>query len=309
VPGYTIGGRPDGVLKNIFGATTHEELQQLEADYVHRRLVELRLKGFQGEFNAEHMKAIHRHLFQDVYEWAGHTRAEPVTLSDGSVATEPVMHKHGGKNFQAGPRIAGALDAVAKNIRAADHFRRLPRQDFAVRAADALAEINDIHPFREGNGRTQRVFMEQLARQAGHTLDFSVVSRERMIQVSIAANEHGDPSMMRRLFDEISNPKRVEALRKTIESLKEYEFDWNDRYIATVEPGHRVELTMAGVAGEHFMARTRMEIIVGLAADLPRPWPATGESFAFEASRRCWDTNRLHQREERRGAKKEIEGE
>ena len=63
-----------------------------------------------------------------------------------------------------------------------------------------MAELNAIHPFREGNGRTQRVFVSELAREAGHVLDFTVVSRERMIAASVAANEDGDPAMMRRLF-------------------------------------------------------------------------------------------------------------
>jgi cell filamentation protein len=49
--------------------------------------------GPKGEFDAAHLKAIHRHLFQDVYEWAGRTRDEPVTLSDGTVATEPGLRK------------------------------------------------------------------------------------------------------------------------------------------------------------------------------------------------------------------------
>jgi cell filamentation protein len=79
-----------------------------------------------------------------------------------------------------------------------------------------------------------------LAKQAGHTLDFSVVSRERMIQASIAGNESGDPRMMRRLFVEISDPVRVAALSKAIESLEQHGFAWNDRYIATAEPGPRL---------------------------------------------------------------------
>lgn len=91
--------------------------------------------------------------------------------------------------------------------------------EFAGQAADIMAELNAIHPFREGNGRTQRAFILQLAKEARHHLDFSVVSKERMIQASIAANEQGDTSMMRRLFDEISDPTRVSLLRDSIIAL------------------------------------------------------------------------------------------
>jgi cell filamentation protein len=157
----------------------------------------------------------------------------------------------------------------------------LTSEEFASRAADVLVDLNGVHPFREGNGRTQRTFVRELAKQAGHTLDFSVVSRERMIQASIAGNESGDPSMMRRLFVEISDPVRVAALRKAIASLDQHGFAWNDRYIATAEPGHKVDVRLAGTAGDQFMARTQTSILIGKTSDLPKPRPEQGREFAL----------------------------
>ena len=93
-------------------------------------------------------------------------------------------------------------------------MRGLSREQFAERAADVMIELNGVHPPLEGNGRTQRAFMRELAKEAGHNLDFSVISQERMIQASIAAHERGDPSMIRRMFDEISDPPRATLLRK-----------------------------------------------------------------------------------------------
>jgi cell filamentation protein len=289
VPGYTVDNSPDGVLKNKLGAASQDELERREADYVHRRALEFRLgSGPKGRFDAQHLQAIHKHLFQDVYEWAGHTRDERIKLSDGAIATEPVTRKADGKDFLAGPLIPDALDQVAKDLREADYLRGLQRQEFAIRAADVMSTINGVHPFREGNGRVQRVFIEELARQAGHSLDFTVVSQERMIQASVAAHEHDDSTMMRRLFDEISNPSRVAALREATEALERHGFDWNDRYIATLEPGHRVEIVLAGAADDHFMARTSSEILIGKSSDLPDPQPERGESFAFVAPEHCW---------------------
>jgi cell filamentation protein len=288
VPGYTIDDVPDYVLKNKLGATTHEELQQLETPLVAARESEIRSGlGPHGNFDAQHLKAIHRHLFQDVYEWAGHTRDEIVHLSDGTSATEPFMHK-GDANFMAGPAIPSALDQISRSLREADYLRGLSREEFAHKAADTMARINGIHAFREGNGRAQRVFMEELAAQAGHTLDFSVVSQERMIEASIAANDRGDASAMRRLFDEISNPNRVEVLRTAEEQLDRLKYNWNERYIATVEPGHPVELTMVGIAGDQFMAHTGSQILFGRASDLPKPHPEPGEEFTFVAPEDCW---------------------
>ncbi len=281
MPGYTLD---DGItVKNKLGATSHDDLEALEADYVGNRLLQFELgHGPSGQFDAAHLKAIHRHLFQDVYEWAGHTRDEKVALSDGIVATEPLLRKVDGNLFMAGPLIAGTLERVARTLRESNYLRDLSREEFAARAADVMIEINGAHPFREGNGRTQRVFLRELARQAGHELDFSVVSRERMIQSSIAANEQGDPTMMRRMFTEISDPVRVAALEKAIDALSRNGFPWNDHYVATAEPGHRVEVTMAGTAGDQFMARTATAVLIGQISDLPEPRPERGETFAFE---------------------------
>jgi cell filamentation protein len=291
VPGYTLDDRPAGVLKNKLGATSHEQLERLEGQFVAARYSEIQLgHGPTGQFDAAHLKAIHRHLFQDVYEWAGHSRDERVKLADGTVATEPLLRKINHSTFLDGRVVPQALDRIAKTIGDADLLHGLSREQFAARAADIMAEINAIHPFREGNGRTQRVLMEELAKQAGHSLDFTIVSRQRMVQASIAANEHGDLAMMRRMFDEIANPRRVEAVRKAIETLDRHRFPWNDHYVATMQPGHRVEVTMAGIAGEHFMARTGAEILIGNIADLSDPRPERGETFTFVASEDSWES-------------------
>lgn len=282
MPGYTLA---DGVtLKNRVGAHTYEQLDGAETDLVLRRDLQIRLgAGPTGNFDTEHLKAIHHHLFQDVYEWAGRTRDERVALSDGTVATEPNLRKADGQPFMAGKRIGAGLRMIATKLKNADHLRGLPREAFAGRAADVMADINGVHPFREGNGRTQRIFMEQLARAAGHSLDFRVVSRERMVQASIGANDGSDPSMMRRLFNEISDPARVAILRTAIAALERQEFAWNDRYLATLEPGHEVELIFAGVAADQFMARTDTLILLGRTADLPEPRPERGQTFIVTA--------------------------
>ena len=73
-------------------------------------------------------------------------------------------------------------------LHAADFLCGLSRVEFALRAARLLAEINKLHPFREGNGRTQRLFIDALARRPGYQLHFDMVGRGRMIQASFATN-------------------------------------------------------------------------------------------------------------------------
>jgi cell filamentation protein len=278
VPNYTYP-RSDTV-KNAFGIVDYDELERIEAAIVKARHTEIVAgAGPQGQFDAEHIKALHRHLFQDVYEWAGRTRDERVSLSDGTIASEPILQKVEGQPFVIGPIIPAALDDLGEELRAANYLRDLPREVFAERAADIMAELNSVHPFREGNGRTQRVFVEQLAHAAGHDLDFTVISKERMIHASIAAHERGDTSMMRRMFDEISDPTRVAVLRVSVASLEKWGVPWNDHYVATLAPGHAVNLVFAGVAGEQFMARTQTAILFGKVADLPQPCPERGQAL------------------------------
>jgi cell filamentation protein len=281
LPEYTL---PDGqTLKNKLGAASYKALQVAETDYVKQRQLEMQLgQGPVGRFDVAHLRAIHRHLFQDVYEWAGRTRDERVRLSDGTIATEPVLRKIDGKPFMEGPHIASGLDRIARKLAEGNYLHGLPREEFADRAAGIMVDLNGVHPFREGNGRTQRTFIRELAKQAGHKLDFSVVSRERMIQASIAGNEDGDPSMMRRLFGEISDPLRVAALTQAIAALAQHGFAWNDRYIATVEPGHKVEVRLAGIAGDQFMARTVTAILIGKMSDLPARRPEPDQEFILE---------------------------
>jgi cell filamentation protein len=215
-------------------------------------------------------------------------------LSDGTVATEPTLRKVSGRPFSDGEAIAAALGGIEATLREANYLRGLPREDFAERAADIMAGLNAIHPFREGNGRTQRVFIEQLAHAAGHELDFTVVSKERMTQASIAAHEENDPSMMRRMFAEISDPARAALLREGIEKLQtafgrdaqrtgKTPVHWNDHYLATLAPGHSVELVFAGVAGDQFMARSNTQILFGNVSDLPEPRPERGQTFVVTA--------------------------
>lgn len=177
---YTYPGTD--TLKNKYGETDFGKLERREASPVAARQVEIEAGyGPHGQFDTDHLRAIHRHLFQDVYEWAGRTRAEGVRLSDGTIATELIMHKQGSADFLVGVLISSALDDLAERLREADYLRGLSREEFATRAADVMAFLNAIHPFREGNGRTQRTFVRALAKEAGHSLDFTVVSKERMI--------------------------------------------------------------------------------------------------------------------------------
>jgi cell filamentation protein len=166
----------------------------------------------------------------------------------------------------------------------ANLLRGLRRVEFARQAARLLAEINKLHPFREGNGRTQRLFVDALAVQAGHELYFDVVSRERMVQASIEANG-GNPGMMMRMFEEITNAGRIQPLRRAIAFLSREKFNWNDTYIATTTAGENYAGRLVGRDGEAFMMRSDDDrILIGRVADID-PVAQGGDHILFRAAR------------------------
>ena len=164
--------------KNFLGITDYSDLQPIEAIYGLKRQEELASSGITGKFDGAHLRAIHRYLFQDVFPWAGEFRV--VNMSKGNSPFGPALY------------IEAALaDALAK-LKAERFLAGLPPRDFALRAAFYLGEINAIHPFREGDGRTQREFIRQLALSAGHPLSWAGFGQQEMVDASIASHLRGN---------------------------------------------------------------------------------------------------------------------
>ena len=168
-----------------------------------------------------------------------------------------------------------------------DFLKGLNRADFATGASALLVSINRVHPFREGNGRAQRLFLEHLGRAVDHELNFDVVSEERMIQASVDAGR-GDLSTMHRLFTDILDPDRYRALRAAVDFLEKVDkrqFDWNKAYLAFTMPGQHYAGVLVGRQGEAFMMRdeVRGHVVIGRQSDIPEN-VRNGERLAFTAA-------------------------
>ena len=104
------------------------------------------------------------------------------------------LSKPGGAGFAVPQFIGPALDDLFDKLKGEGRLRGLRADPFAQRAAFYLGEINAVHPFREGNGRTQREFVRQLAEQAGHTISWEGFTQEGMVLASILSHTKGDNS-------------------------------------------------------------------------------------------------------------------
>ncbi|ESX46600.1 Fic family protein [Mesorhizobium sp. C416B] len=124
-----------------------------------------------GRLDFEHYKAVHHHLFQDVYEWAGEVR----TIRIGK----------GGNWFCYPEYINQEMHRIFGELADGDYLCELDLDAFAVRAAHVLAEINAVHPFREGNGRTQLTFLAMLMENAGFPFNADMLGRENVLNAMI----------------------------------------------------------------------------------------------------------------------------
>lgn len=218
-----LSGDPDriDVLKNRWGVETLSELRVKEYRATAVRMLEIAEgDGPKGNFDKAHLKAIHGYIFQDVYEWAGHTRNETPVVDGQSVEPIGGLSK-GGTSFLRGSRIELGLDEALKPIRDPQALRTATPEQFAERAGQVLAELNYVHPFREGNGRAQEVFISELGRHYGHEIDFSVISKPRMTDASIETTNNPSSDAMRHVVQDALDPNRREAIRAAFADLKD----------------------------------------------------------------------------------------
>jgi cell filamentation protein len=171
---------PNGTPRNALGLTDATKLMSAEAGLVGVREWTLRASLPRPPFTFDTLTAIHRPLFQDVYFWAGEPRTVPLSKREFNRPESPVL------TFASPEEIAARSEAVFRRLGERDFFASTSRSSFAENAADFLVDINAIHPFREENGRAQRVMLEAIAQHAGHHLAFDVGTRERIAAVSVA---------------------------------------------------------------------------------------------------------------------------
>ncbi|QHO74016.1 adenosine monophosphate-protein transferase [Bradyrhizobium sp. CCBAU 051011] len=158
------------VLVNKLDLRNQNELEAFETEISSARAEE---PLPDGSMDFEHYRAIHHHLFQDVYQWAGQIRT--------------VRIAKGGNPFCFPENIEDQANKLFDGLRSADFLRNLDALRFANQAAHFLAELNAIHAFREGNGRSQLTFFALLADPAGHPLKIEKLKPDEMLGAMIAS--------------------------------------------------------------------------------------------------------------------------
>ena len=159
------------ILKNKLDIHDKEQLFKAEQELSSARYFEISQRPIPGDFSLQHLCAIHRYIFQDIYEWAGQIRT--VDISKGTI-------------FCLTQFIEIEFKKVQDWLIAHNYLKDVDdKEQMSKMLAYLIGEINMIHPFREGNGRAQRVYVEYVCMNNGHfDLDFAKTTRNDMVLAS-----------------------------------------------------------------------------------------------------------------------------
>jgi cell filamentation protein len=174
-----------GALRNNLGLTDQDALREAEVAVSAVAIYALTVESLPGHYDLAHLCRFHARIFGKVYPWAGEIRTVAIAKTD---------------LFCLPQHIRPYADSVFTELAAEKHLRELPRDRFVGRLTHFYAEVNAIHPFREGNGRTQRAFFGQLSRAAGWPLNWSELDRDQNIKASIASLR-GDNDPLHAMLD------------------------------------------------------------------------------------------------------------
>lgn len=201
------------VLRNKFGTRDPGELEALEYTETAMRQIEIELGAVDiaRTGDAAEWRAIHHHLFQDVYDWAGQFRTVDLNKSREPFLVERALDTY--------------LHSTLTSIRSVE-WAQTNRQQFVDEAARAYMQLNFAHPFREGNGRSSRLFLDSLVADAPFELDYSRVDADTWNTASQATMNlqyqlPTDHSPLVAVFDAITadRPAETPAEQETDEKL------------------------------------------------------------------------------------------
>jgi cell filamentation protein len=175
-----------GLLRNRLGITDARQQRHVEAELTASRIYDLIRSPIPGAYDLAHLRAFHRQIFQDLYDWAGELR----TVSIG----------RGSRVFSLPQHLEADAGELFGWLARAEHLRGRDRKAFVDDLTELYADLNALHPFRDGNGRTQRAFLGQLAVEAGHPIHWAAMDPAENNAASKAAHE-GDNDAVRSLLD------------------------------------------------------------------------------------------------------------
>jgi cell filamentation protein len=159
------------VYKNKLNIRDNELLSKIETDLTSNRLLEMSEKPIKGRFGVTHFLKIHKYIFQDIFSFAGKIREEDI-------------HK-GNTFFCKCNHIKSVLNDFFLKLKSEEYLENCDEKDIVSRLSYYMSELNMIHPFREGNGRTIREFIRILALKNGYIINWEHVDSKMLLDAII----------------------------------------------------------------------------------------------------------------------------
>ena len=191
--GYSIDPISDNcypgtsVLINKFNIRNEAKLNEVESVLVSARNAEWLSEPEVSTFDFFHYKAIHHFLFSDLYDWAGQVRMVNISKK--------------GTRFTLAENIERQAELIFKRLKDCNYFKGLQHDEFIDEIVDFYCVTNELHPFREGNGRTQRAFLTQLIRNAGYDINFADMDTE-LLMIATIQSAQGVTDLLKQIFSE-----------------------------------------------------------------------------------------------------------
>jgi len=176
------------VLINKLNIQDEKTLEDFETYIFLLKATILEKTEISSNFDFNHYKSINKFLFEDLYEWAGEIRT--INLSKK------------GTIFCQVDKIEDCAERIFERLKEMNYFKELPYDEYINEIVDFYCSTNNLHPFREGNGRTQRVFLTQLVKYAGHTINFSKTDPD-LFMIATIQSANGITDLLTKLFTEI----------------------------------------------------------------------------------------------------------
>lgn len=174
------------VLVNKFGITNRKKLQDMETEITSIRLYELQENPIQGKFDFNHLRKIHKYIFQDLYSWAGQIRTIDISKENSMFCTTRCINDYAREIFD------NYYPECKKNAKDPGKF--------IEGLSKYYGDLNALHPFREGNGRTQREFARTLCLKCGYIFDLTNTTHKEMVAASKLSFKEADSSKLQEIF-------------------------------------------------------------------------------------------------------------
>lgn len=187
-PGYFV--ECGDTMPNKLGISDAKELESVEYDITAKNTQKVLKTLHPQKFDLNLLLDLHRQLFAEIYDFAGKIRTVNISKPDSPVP------------FCYADFISSEAQRIFGELAQDNYLVGLPQPEFVEKLAYYASELNALHPFREGNGRTTRLYLLLLAKNAGYLIDYEMASRQAILHADTEAFA-GNLEPLRNLYRQI----------------------------------------------------------------------------------------------------------